>query len=264
MAKIVCTNLTKEFEEADGTIIKAVSNVSSAFLSGSLVMIIGANGSGKSTFLRLIGGQLSPTAGEVAFVDESTKVHLTPHERTRLSTWIVQSPSAGSMGEFSVAENLRLALLPAKASPIRPALDSSFRALAEKMLSESPLGAKLSTQACNLSQGQKQLLSIEMAMARKPLVLLADEPTASLDRRHTKLCLARLRELANSGTCVIVVTHDIAAAREYADSIVVVREGSVTSYLSREETQRQSVSDLLELGGFLDIDPSPIQRLKPP
>jgi ABC-type sugar transport system ATPase subunit len=255
MTKIACTDVGKRFIEPDGSSVAAVSGVTLETIAGQVTVIVGANGSGKSTLLRLLGGELTPDAGAIAFIDKSGRSQKSARARARMTTWIAQNPALGSVSEFSVLENLRLATLPAAASPFAPAVNGAVRSDTARALTGSPLLDKVTTSARNLSQGQRQLLAIEMAMLQRPSVLLADEPTASLDRRHGELCFDRLTDLARNGANVVIVTHDLAAAARVGDRVVVMRDGAVHAELSGTDKDKSTVNDLVELGGFLGRGP---------
>lgn len=245
MNDLVLDNVSKQFVEPDGTVVHALTEISARIPSGQFVMLIGANGSGKSTLLNLIAGEYAPTGGAVRFVSDAPS-----RRRPPTPIMIRQDPNLGSVADFSVLENMCFASTQGAPSLLVPALNRNSRAQAHTALAGSPLAAKVNALAADLSQGQRQLLAIEMCMARSSACLLADEPTASLDRTNSDTCFGRLAELSRAaGVTVVAVTHDLRAAATFGDRIVVLRSGQIHADVAGGEKHNLGPAELGELCG---------------
>jgi ABC-type lipoprotein export system ATPase subunit len=175
-----------------------LSSVDAQFSSPQRISIMGPSGAGKSTLLATIAGQLRPLEGSV---DISAR----PDEDPR-PEWIVQS--APLLPRRTVAENVMIGPLSRGRSELRS------RALATRALSELGLGGRLRTAAYRLSGGERQRVAVARAIAAGAALVLADEPTASLDAVSKRSVISALERVSDYGALLIVATHDpdVAAA----------------------------------------------------
>jgi energy-coupling factor transporter ATP-binding protein EcfA2 len=187
---------------------------------GERVALVGANGSGKSTLLRLMAGLLRPTAGSLT-LDGIDPARLPADRLARLAGFVFQDPELGFLAD-TVAEEVALGLTPA------------HRAAAVDVLERLglPLVRFGGRSPYRLSGGEQRRLSVATALARRPRVLLLDEPTFGQDRRGWEAMAGILGELVEEGTAVIAATHDerfasrVASRRiEMADGWVVANDG---------------------------------------
>lgn len=174
----------------------AVYDVSLDLSPGDVVALTGPSGSGKSTLLALLGRILVPTAGSVRWGSE-----IQPRE----ISWIMQS--ANIIGRMSALENAMLGPI-CKGYGWQDSKGDAIRALESLGLSEH-----ISARARQLSGGQSQRVAIARALASRPGVLLADEPTAQLDRESASLVMDAFGSIADQGTLVVVSTHDASIAK---------------------------------------------------
>jgi putative ABC transport system ATP-binding protein len=211
--------LGKEFVNGDD-VVRAVDDVSFATDRGEITLVMGPSGSGKTTLLTMIGALLRPTAGHV-FIEG---VDITAIERRRLPA--VRRSSIGFVFQtfnllesLSAQENVELALNVG-------GLDGpSARQRATELLVAGGLGDRLRARTRDLSGGEKQRVSIARALANRPPLLLADEPTANLDSANGQSVMRLLIELARQhDTAVVVVSHDTRLAA-LADRVLWLEDG---------------------------------------
>ncbi|MCW2994118.1 MAG: transporter ATP-binding protein [Conexibacter sp.] len=209
--------LTRTFHQGETT-VRAVDGVSLTVDAGELVVVNGPSGSGKSTLLHLLGGLDRPDAGRVLLEGEDlsrlTERQLALVRRRRIG-FLLQFFSL--LPTLTVLENVALPLL----------LDgaSHARARAEEALRRTGVAQRRAHRPGTLSGGEQQRAALARAIVTNPAVLLADEPTGSLDSASGQRIFELLREVA-ADTGVIVVSHDPRAAG-YADRVVHLADGRV-------------------------------------
>ena len=205
------------------TTVTALDKVSLDIAEGEFVAIMGASGSGKSTFMNLLGCLDTPSEGEYRLAGEKVS-DLTTDQlatiRNRRIGFVFQQFNL--LPRTSALENVELPLL-YSAIP-----SSERRALAMARLSEVGLGARTDHQPSQLSGGQQQRVAIARALANNPSLILADEPTGALDSRTSIEIMALLQKLNTQRMTIVMVTHesDIAA---FASRIVTFRDGKIIS-----------------------------------
>ena len=208
----------------------ALNDVSLACKPGGLTVIQGPSGSGKTTLLSVLGALLRPDQGQV-FLNGAEIGHLSEDERTLLRRdqigFVFQAFRL--LHALSAVENILVA------RDIRGPRSAEDRQRAADLLSELGLGGKLNLKPKDLSGGEKQRVAIARALFTNPGVLLADEPTASLDSQSGAQIRALLRKLSAERRCTtVVVSHDSRWA-EFADSMVLLEDGRVV----KERTKKK-------------------------
>ncbi|WP_223226350.1 amino acid ABC transporter ATP-binding protein [Sporomusa sp. GT1] len=209
-------NLVKYFGKRE-----ILRNVSFDVFQGDVICIIGASGSGKSTMLRCINMLETPTSGEIIHADrnvveEQDKLTL---YRTKVGMVFQQFNLFNNM---TVLENCMVGLVKVLKQDKQTAMQTALRFL-EKVGMAQYINAK----PHQLSGGQKQRVAIARALAIQPQVLLMDEPTSALDTQMVGEVLAVMRELAKEGLTMLIVTHEIAFARDVATRIIYVEDGVI-------------------------------------
>lgn len=224
-------NISKIYGEGESAVI-ALKNINLDIPDGKLVSIIGKSGSGKSTLMNLIGALDTPTTGEILNNDFSLNA-LTSDElaeyRNKNVGFIFQSFYLEPY--FTVMENVEMPLLIA-------GIDKKVRReKAQVIIDKFGLTDKTDKKANQLSGGQKQRTSIARAIIHEPSLILADEPTGSLDIKNGEEVIATLKEISSEGRTVILVTHNIEDAKK-ADYIIELADGEVVRIVdkSRGET----------------------------
>lgn len=209
-------NLVKYFGKRE-----ILKNISLDVFQGDVICIIGASGSGKSTLLRCINLLEEPTSGEIIHnernvVEEQDKLTL---YRTKVGMVFQQFNLFNNM---TVLENCMVGLVKVLKQDKQTAKQTALHFL-EKVGMAQYVNAK----PHQLSGGQKQRVAIARALAIQPQVLLMDEPTSALDTQMVGEVLAVMRDLAKEGLTMLIVTHEIAFARDVASRIIYVEDGVI-------------------------------------
>jgi putative ABC transport system ATP-binding protein len=220
--------LVKTFE-LGGEVVRAVDGVSMQIARGEFVAIMGASGSGKSTFMNMIGCLDTPTSGQL-FIDGIDVASLSGDElaeiRNRKIGFVFQQFNL--LARTSAVDNVAVPLIYAGVGA------AERRARATAQLTELGLGERLQNSPAKLSGGQQQRVAIARALVTGPLMLLADEPTGALDSKTSHDIMGIFQQLNERGITVIVVTHeaDIAA---YAKRRVVFSDGRIVEDVAVEQ-----------------------------
>ena len=224
-------NLKKSFGKN-----KVLNGINFELTEGERVVVLGPSGSGKSTFLRCINWMEEPTSGEIIMDGELVTAKNIRKIRRNLG---MVFQHFNLINNLTVMENLTLA-------PVKLHLMS--RDAAEKrameLLRHIGLPAKAGAYPASLSGGQKQRVAIIRAMMLNPEVLLFDEPTSALDPESIGDVLSLIRELAERGMTIMIVTHEMSFAKEIATRIVfldkgkIIEEGIPEEFFNRPKTER--------------------------
>ena len=221
---IEATSLTKEFPRArKGTrLFTAVHPVDLALEEGQLTVVTGHSGSGKSTLLTMLAGMLAPTAGTVS-LDGQDLYAMRDEERSRLRNERIGLIPQGhtALRSLSVLENV---LLP---SVLYAGGERSTKR-AEELLASVGLSDLADARPNELSGGELRRVAVARALLMNPSIVLADEPTAGLDAENATTVLRLLREAADGGAAVLIVTHE-PEARRYADRTFAMDGGHLSS-----------------------------------
>ena len=192
--------------------------------AGEFVAVVGPNGAGKSTLIRLLAGDLRPTAGEVLFGGHSV-AEMRPHELALSRAVLLQETDPTV--PFSVGAVVALGRYPhRKDSANSRANDRDVIQAALQRTETAHLTERI---FATLSAGERTRVALARVFAQETGLLLLDEPTATLDVGHQEQILAHLRVEAAAGAGIIVVLHDLNAAASCADRIVILRDGVAVS-----------------------------------
>ena len=211
-------DLVKEYNHGD---VVALDHCDLEVKKGEVVAIIGPSGSGKSTLLRSLNLLEEPTAGAIYFEGvelSSKKVDINRHRQKMGMVF----QHFNLFPHKTVLENIMMAPVTLKLKTPREA-----QAQALKLLERVGLADKKDEYPNMLSGGQKQRIAIVRALAMEPEVMLFDEPTSALDPEMVGEVLDVMRELARDGMTMIVVTHEMGFAREVADRVIFMADGSI-------------------------------------
>jgi cystine transport system ATP-binding protein len=219
---------------------------------GEVVTLIGPSGSGKTTVLRCLNGLEVPDAGVIDFTGGLTVDFSSPAPKTQLAA--MRDRSAMVFQHYNLFPH-KTALENVIEGPVQVQKRSKAEAVEEarKLLARVGLADKEGSYPFELSGGQQQRVGIVRALALRPQLLLFDEPTSALDPELVGDVLTVIKELADEGWTMVIVTHELAFAREVADEVifmdggVVVERGHPNTVLRdpREERTRQFVDRLL-------------------
>ena len=217
-------NLKKDFEN-----LNVLRGIDVDIHKGDVVCVIGASGSGKSTFLRCLNLLEKPTGGSILFdgIDlTAAKVDLNLH-RQKMGMVFQQF---NLFPHLTILQNLTLAPLMLKKMPRE---EAEKKALA--LLARVGLDDRADSYPNQLSGGQKQRVAIVRALCMEPEVMLFDEPTSALDPEMVGEVLDVMKELAKDGMTMVVVTHEMGFAREVADRILFIDQGIILEEGSPEQ-----------------------------
>lgn len=201
--------------------VNALDGVSITIDEGEFVAIIGQSGSGKSTLMNMLGLLDTPTHGEYyingKLVDDLTDDQMSVIRNEEIG-FIFQGFNL--ISSLSALENVELPLV------YRGMPKQERREISQQALERVGLGSRIRHLPAEMSGGQQQRVAVARAIAAKPPVILADEPTGNLDTKSTKEVMAILHELKDEGRTVIVITHDNEIAEE-AERVIRIRDGKV-------------------------------------
>ena len=208
-------NLHKSYDA-----LEVLRGISIDIAAGSVVTVIGASGSGKSTFLRCLNHLEQPTSGEI-YVDGELMRYRPGATRANAALGMVFQ-QFNLWPHMTVLGNVIEA--PLRVKRLRRA---EATALGLRFLARVNLLDKQHEYPARLSGGQQQRVAIARALAMEPKVMLFDEATSSLDPELTTEVLAVMRDLAREGTTMVVVTHEMAFAREVSDRVIFLHQGMI-------------------------------------
>ena len=206
------TNLTMTFEDGE-TIL---DNINLYINNKEFLTLLGPSGCGKTTMLRIIGGFLTPTSGDVLF--NGQRINDVPAYKRKINTVFQRYALFPHLDVYdNIAFGLRIAKVPEQEIDDR----------VTEMLEIVSLKGFENREVTSLSGGQQQRVAIARALAMKPEIMLFDEPTSALDPELVGEVLNVMLDLAKEGMTMVVVTHEIGFAREVADQIVFMDGGVV-------------------------------------
>ncbi len=221
--------------------VNALDGVSLTIDEGEFVAIIGQSGSGKSTLMNMLGLLDTPTHGEYymngKLVDDLTDDQMSAIRNEEIG-FIFQGFNL--ISSLTALENVELPLV------YRGMSKQERREISKDALERVGLGSRMNHLPAEMSGGQQQRVAVARAIAARPPVILADEPTGNLDTKSTKEVMAILHELKDEGRTVIVITHDNEIAEE-AERVIRIRDGKlVEDYINpgyEEKYGRESKKD---------------------
>ena len=221
--------LVKRFGAGTPNAVTALDGVSLDVRAGDFVTLVGSNGVGKSTLLRVILGLVLPDRGRIELAGEDvTRVPV--HQRARAIGRIAQDPGESTCAAMTIEENLAMAARRGRPRGLRWAVTRAGRSAFRGRLAEVGLGleARLGARVGTLSGGQRQALALLMATLARPRLLLLDEHTASLDPRAAEQVMTLTERLvAEGGLTTLMVTHNMHQALRCGSRLVMLHAGRV-------------------------------------
>jgi polar amino acid transport system ATP-binding protein len=230
MAMIKTVNVDKTFRGAKGE-LHVLKNVSLEVQYQEVVCIIGPSGAGKSTYLRSLNRLERIDSGQIYIDDKllfdcengTNKIKMPPHERNMALLEVGMVFQQFNLFPHKTAlENVMLAPVHVRKIPQKEAKEKALL-----LLEKVGLADKIDVYPTQLSGGQQQRVAIARALAMEPKIMLFDEPTSALDPELVGEVLAVMKGLAHLGMTMLVVTHEMGFAREVADRVVFMFEGSI-------------------------------------
>ncbi len=242
------TNISKSFTDDAGQINALINNLNVEFKQGEFTMIIGANGSGKSTILNLIAGLVFPDKGIISIAQKEVQT-IKSFERSALIARIFQNPLQGSVADLTVLENMRLAFLRNSTKGLKLGIDAAFKSKIKDAIAQLNLGLenKTSQKMGTLSGGQRQALTLVMATLCDAKVLLMDEPTAALDPKSAHSLMENAANIIKEKQLTtLMVTHNMREAVNYGNRLLMMKEGRVEIDVKGEEKMKLSANHLFD------------------
>ncbi|MFI3246200.1 MAG: amino acid ABC transporter ATP-binding protein [Ferrimonas sp.] len=209
-------NLHKSFGK-----VEVLKGINQQINAGEVVAVIGPSGSGKSTFLRCLNLLEQPSQGEIIIEGQSITAADADIDKLRQKVGMVFQ-NFNLFPHLTVAQNITLA--PVKLKRIEP---EAALSKAQQLLTMVGLAHKADAYPSSLSGGQKQRVAIARALAMEPDIMLFDEPTSALDPEMVGEVLDVMKNLAQQGMTMVVVTHEMGFAREVADRVLFIDGGVI-------------------------------------
>ena len=229
--------------------LRALDGVDLALERGTLAVVLGTNGSGKSSLLNAVAGSLGATGGRI-YLDGWDVTGWPEHRRARLISRVFQNPFTGTASDLSVAENLALAAGRGGRRWFRRTLDRERRESLRETVARLSMGLedRLDTPIGLLSGGQRQALTVLMATMVRPTLLLLDEHTAALDPRSAEQVIRLTQQaITSGGLTTLMVTHSMAEAVRFGDRVLLMHRGRIAFDLRDVRRRQLTEHDLLQL-----------------
>lgn len=242
---IVCENLVKIYKTKDSEVI-ALQGLDLSIASGELMAIIGNSGSGKSTFLNMIGGLDRPSAGKLT-VDGKDLFKLNEHQLVEYKSstvgFVWQNNARNLVPYLTAIQNIQLPMV------FHDTHNCRNRAL--ELLDLVGMSHKKNNLLNQLSGGEQQRIAIAIALANNPKILLADEPTGAVDLKTSSYILDVFRELnQTTGLTVVIVTHDRQLSKK-VNRVVSIRDGKTSSEMIMKQSYAASLAQVDSLSNAI-------------
>ena len=255
---VECEGLVHIYRTAELEVV-ALQGLDLRVEAGEVVAIVGRSGSGKTTLMNVIAGVDEPTAG-LARVGGHDLVRMTEREREsyrqELVGYVLQHSQANLATDLNALENVQL--------PMTHRTTDESRQRAAFLLETMGIDQLATSRPGELSGGEAERLAVAIAMANQPQVLLADEPTAELDRATADGLLRDLRQLLReSGSAAVIVTHD-ASVERHADRVIQIRDGRTSTQVRWVEESGEAVRDellIMDRAGRIQLPRAYVERL---
>jgi putative ABC transport system ATP-binding protein len=241
-------SIRKIFNEGTPNQVRALDGVDLSIEEGSFVVVIGTNGSGKTTLLNAVSGTFFVDSGRIELAGRDV-TRWPEHRRAKLIGRVFQSPFSGTAPGLSIAENLALASRRGLGRGLGPALGGKALAQMREAVRQLNMGLedRLDNAMGSLSGGQRQALTLLMAVWRKPELLLLDEHTAALDPRSADQVIALSGKfIARDRLTTLMVTHSMQQAANLGDRLIMMHRGKILHDLRGAEKKRVRPEELIE------------------
>lgn len=243
---IQCDNLVKIYKTKDSEVL-ALQGLDMNIESAELMAIVGKSGSGKSTFLNMIGGLDKPSAGKL-FVDGKDLFKMAGKSlieyKKRTVGFVWQNNARNLFPYLNAIQNIQV--------PMIFTSEKKKKEQAQKLLELVGMAHRKFNRLGELSGGEQQRIAIAIALANNPKILLADEPTGSVDKKTADYILDVFRELNNTlKTTIVIVTHDMSLAKK-VNRVVSIQDGKISSEMHARSDYRKRMADISMLDDVHD------------
>lgn len=238
MESVLQAEAVSKFYGVGQTAVRAVDDVSLAIYPGEFVALVGPSGSGKTSMLAMLAGLLTPSQGSIHIAgEELTTMSETRRTRFRGQAIGFAFQSNNLVPYLTARENVELMLR------LNGKLDRKNQKRAEELLARLGLGERMRNYPGQLSGGQQQRVAIARALIHEPQIVLADEPTASLDTERANQVVATFADLIHEQKRAgIMVTHDLRMCK-YVDRVIRMKDGKLHQILN----ERKEIDELANL-----------------
>lgn len=245
---IRCENLVKIYK-TDEVEVVALQGLDLDVKRGELMAIVGNSGSGKSTLLNMLGGLDKPSAGSL-FVDGKNLLKFSDRDymeyKRNTVGFVWQNNARNLIPYLTAVQNVELPML------LKGAKQRRKRAL--ELLEKVGLSHRKNSRLDQMSGGEQQRVAIAIALANGPRLLLADEPTGSVDTRTSNIILDIFKKLNETeGLTVVIVTHDVKLSKRI-DRVVAIRDGRTSSEIVRKRSYAQELDEMGNIVGAAETE----------
>ncbi|WP_295796748.1 ABC transporter ATP-binding protein [uncultured Treponema sp.] len=229
----------------------ALKNINLSINQGDFITVIGSNGAGKSTLYNVISGTYSPTEGSIFLETENGIKDITKdkeYKRAKYIGRIFQNPLLGTAGKMSLEDNMVIASKKGFKG-LKISLNNKTRNFFKEELSKLNMGLenRLGDNVELFSGGQRQALTLLMAVMSKPSLLLLDEHTAALDPSNAAIVMELTRKFAKEyNLTVMMVTHNMQHALDYGTRLLMMDSGEIIMDIGKEEKQKLTMGSIIE------------------
>jgi putative ABC transport system ATP-binding protein len=244
-------NIHKVFNQGKANQVNAVNGVNLSINSEEFVVIVGSNGSGKTSLLNLVSGSILPTSGNIA-IDSNDVTKLPDYKRSKWIARVFQNPMSGTASELSILDNFRLAAIRTKTKGLTIGINDAFKKQVKEKIAILGMGLenKIDQPIGTLSGGQRQALTLLMSVMDECKILLLDEPTAALDPRSAELVMRTADKLSKGfKLTTILVTHNLKDAYNYGTRIIQMAEGEIIKDIQASHKAQLKQNELFEWFG---------------
>ena len=249
-------NIYKRFNA--GTIDEKIlfENFNLDIKDGDFVAIVGSNGSGKTTALNIISGDVKPDSGKVLLGGKDITKQKNFQRAAKIAR-VFQNPSMGTSPSMTIMENMSLADNKGKTYGLTKGLNNKRRDFYRTQLELLGMGLenRMETVAGALSGGQRQALALIMATLKTPTLLLLDEHTAALDPKSSDIVMNLTEKVVKEkNITTLMVTHNLRYAVDYGTRAIMMHEGDIVLDISGEEKKNHSIDDYLKIFNEISIE----------
>ena len=229
----------------------ALKHIDLTINKGDFITVIGSNGAGKSTLYNVIAGTLSPTAGTISLSMNGSIRDITKDEEYKRALYIgriFQNPLLGTAGKMSLEDNMMICSKKGWKG-LKIGLNARTRSYFRSELKQLNMGLeeRLSDNVEQFSGGQRQALTLLMAVMSRPALLLLDEHTAALDPSNAALVMNLTKRFAESyDLTVMMVTHNMQHALDYGNRLIMMDKGEIIFDIAGDEKKNLTMDDIVQ------------------